>query len=133
MLFQQPQDDGCHRRNQHKQVSCPGPGLAPQEDDTLVRDYVPIKIGSEGCLYDKVSQTVFHTAGEGAFGCGPDFAETVLWKKPLYDAQVEYLESTGTQYIDTGIVPEVDDRILTLSTCTGQGYDTRWVVQAVLV
>lgn len=52
------------------------------QDDTLVRDYVPIKIGSEGCLYDKVSQTVFHTAGEGAFGCGPDFAETVLWQKP---------------------------------------------------
>ena len=73
------------------------------QNDTLVRDYVPIKIGSEGCLYDKVSQTVFHTAGEGAFGCGPDFAETVLWKKPLYDAQVEYLESDGTQWIDTGI------------------------------
>ena len=73
------------------------------QDDTLVRDYIPIKIGSEGCLYDKVSQTVFHTAGEGAFGCGPDFAETVLWKKPLYDAQVEYLESDGAQWIDTGI------------------------------
>ena len=24
------------------------------------------------------------------------------------------------------------DRILTLSTCTGRGHDTRWVVQAVL-
>lgn len=33
--------------------------------------------------------------------------------------------------IDTGIVPEVTDRIVTLSTCTGDGYDTRWVVQAV--
>ena len=33
---------------------------------------------------------------------------------------------------DTGIVPEVDDRILTLSTCTGRGHATRWVVQAVL-
>lgn len=35
--------------------------------------------------------------------------------------------------LDTGIVPEVDDHILTLSTCMGNGtYDTRWVVQAVL-
>lgn len=34
--------------------------------------------------------------------------------------------------IDTGIVPELGDRILTLSTCTGNGYSKRWVVQAVL-
>ena len=34
--------------------------------------------------------------------------------------------------IDTGIVPTEDDRILTLSTCTGRGYEARWVVQAVL-
>ena len=34
--------------------------------------------------------------------------------------------------IDTGIVPTVYDRILTLSTCTGNGHATRWVVQAVL-
>lgn len=32
--------------------------------------------------------------------------------------------------IDTGIVPTTGDRILTLSTCTGHGHDTRWVVQA---
>lgn len=32
--------------------------------------------------------------------------------------------------IDTGVVPTVEDRILTMSTCTGNGYDTRWVVQA---
>ena len=34
--------------------------------------------------------------------------------------------------IDTGITPTVYDRILTLSTCTGNGHATRWVVQAVL-
>lgn len=34
--------------------------------------------------------------------------------------------------IDTGIRPSADSRILTLSTCTGAGYSTRWVVQAVL-
>ena len=33
--------------------------------------------------------------------------------------------------IRTGIVPTADDYILTLSTCTGRGYRTRWVVQAV--
>ena len=33
--------------------------------------------------------------------------------------------------IDCGIVPETDDSIITLSTCTGNGHATRWVVQAV--
>jgi len=43
----------------------------------------------------------------------------------------EFIDSAlERSVIDTGIVPSVHDRILTLSTCTGQGYDTRWVVQA---
>lgn len=32
--------------------------------------------------------------------------------------------------IDTGVVPTLDDKILTLVTCTGRGYEARWVVQA---
>lgn len=34
--------------------------------------------------------------------------------------------------IDTGITPDTWDQILTLSTCTGNGHATRWIVQAVL-
>ena len=34
--------------------------------------------------------------------------------------------------IETGVIPEPGSQVLTLSTCTGQGYDTRWVVQGVL-
>ena len=33
---------------------------------------------------------------------------------------------------DTGIVPGAEDSIVTLSTCSGQGYSNRWVVQGVL-
>lgn len=33
--------------------------------------------------------------------------------------------------IDTGITPTAEDTIITLSTCSGGGRDTRWVVQAV--
>lgn len=36
----------------------------------------------------------------------------------------------GQSVIDTGITPTVYDKILTLSTCTGNGHATRWVVQA---
>lgn len=32
--------------------------------------------------------------------------------------------------IDTGITPETTDRVLTLSTCSGRGHTTRWVVHA---
>jgi len=31
---------------------------------------------------------------------------------------------------DTGVVPTVSDKIVTLSTCTGNGHATRWVIQA---
>ena len=34
--------------------------------------------------------------------------------------------------IQCGIVPDKDSSIITLSTCTGNGHATRWVVQAVL-
>lgn len=37
------------------------------------------------------------------------------------------LENTEIQ---TGIIPELTDRILTMSTCSGAGHSTRWLVQA---
>ena len=41
--------------------------------------------------------------------------------------------SMDNSEIYTGVTPSVSDRILTLSTCTGSGYENRRVVQAVLV
>lgn len=42
-----------------------------------------------------------------------------------------FLDScTERSVISTGVVPTVYDQILTLSTCTGNGHATRWVVQA---
>ena len=35
-------------------------------------------------------------------------------------------------WYDTGVVPEVGDRLVTLSTCTGNGHEKRTVVQGVL-
>ena len=40
--------------------------------------------------------------------------------------------ATDYSSYDTGIKPTIEDRIVTLSTCSGQGYTTRWVVQGVL-
>lgn len=47
-------------------------------------------------------------------------------KQKLIDFGLEH------SVIDTGIVPDPEGQILTLSTCTGRGHATRWVVQAVL-
>ena len=50
------------------------------------------------------------------------------------ESKQKFLEDcTKRSVISTGIVPQNEDRILTLSTCTGRGYSTRWVVQARLV
>lgn len=44
----------------------------------------------------------------------------------------EYIDFTlQDSELDTGIVPTTADQMLVLSTCTGRGYSTRWVVQAV--
>ncbi|MEG2176595.1 MAG: class B sortase [Oscillibacter sp.] len=39
-------------------------------------------------------------------------------------------DCVGRSVIKTQVVPTVNDQILTLSTCTGNGHATRWVVQA---
>jgi len=47
------------------------------------------------------------------------------------ETRVSFLtEALKNSNIDTGIKPEITDRILTLSTCSGAGYSTRWVVHA---
>lgn len=40
-------------------------------------------------------------------------------------------ECLAQRWVDNGIQPGVEDHIITLSTCTGNGHATRWVVQAV--
>ena len=67
-------------------------------DFNCLADFIPVRRGSTGYLYDKVSKQLFGNIGSGSFIIGPDKGNT------LYDAKVEYIQSTGTQWIDTGIV-----------------------------
>lgn len=39
---------------------------------TLVRDYIPVRVGTTGYLYDRVTGTLFGNQGTGAFLVGPD-------------------------------------------------------------
>ena len=60
--------------------------------DVVVGDFIPVRKGQVGYMYDRVSKQLFGNAGTGDFVLGQDIVE------------VDYLESSGTQYIDTGIV-----------------------------
>lgn len=41
-------------------------------DNTLARDYIPVRVGQTGYLYDKVSGRLFGNAGTDPFILGPD-------------------------------------------------------------
>ena len=40
--------------------------------DVLIADFAPVRIGTEGAMYDRVSEQLFRNAGTGAFTIGPD-------------------------------------------------------------
>lgn len=72
-------------------------------DDNLVRDMIPVRVGNIGYLFDKVSFQLFGNAGTGSFTLGPD----------MYDSRIEYLQATGTQWIDTEVDYDSTVRIMT--------------------
>ena len=65
----------------------------------------------------------------------PKITDCIYWvrydeeryKQKVIDFAIE------NSVVDAGITPGPQDRLITLSTCTGSGHATRWVVQAVLV
>lgn len=79
------------------------------ESGTLVRDLVPCRRDSdrEVGLYDMVHGTFYTNAGTGAFTCPLPLVEL-----PQGYTQVAYIESSGTQYIDTGFTPNQDTRVV---------------------
>lgn len=79
-------------------------GCQIYDNDVLVRDYVPMANGQGVCgLYDNVSH-VFYTSpnGNNFFGVREDNG------LPVGYTQCEYIESNGTQYIDTGVIGQAN-------------------------
>lgn len=57
----------------------------------------------------------------------------MVYYRELAGKEEEFVQyCLDNSVIDTGIVPEKGKEIVTLSTCTGNGYSRRWVVQGVL-
>lgn len=71
------------------------------DNGTLVRDYVPcLNEGGVAGLYDMVNGVFYGDAAGGAFMAGPVVLEYEL---PEGYEELEYIQSTGSQYINTGV------------------------------
>ena len=74
---------------------------------TLLRDYIPaVDQTGKAFFFDRVTHTIYDNAGSGE-----------SFKYP--PVELEYLESTGTQYIDTGVLPSEDLRTKVVQAFTG--------------
>lgn len=86
--------------------------------ESLIRDFVPCvsPAGAVG-LYDLVDGKFYGNSGTGVFFAGP--RKVTL---PEDFTQVEYIQSSGAEYVDTGFVPnqntrmEIDEQLLSTST-----------------
>ena len=77
------------------------------DGSTLVRDYVPVKDeNGVGYMFDKVTHSLFGNSGTGSFIVGDEIKNVVRFVNNDLDGYEigDYIESTGTQYIDTGYV-----------------------------
>lgn len=78
------------------------------DNGVLVRDFVPcVNPNGDVGLYDLVTAAFFGNSGTGSFVAG-----AVPRKLPDGYTQVEYIESSGTQYIDTGVKPNGNSRVV---------------------
>lgn len=69
--------------------------------DTLVRDFVPCsKSTGEVGLFDTINNVFYDNSGTSIFLAGPEVTEIKL---PSGYRRYSYIQSTGTQYIDTGV------------------------------
>ena len=66
---------------------------ATANDYVAVRDFVPCKKNGTVALYDKVSRSVFYPVG--TLAAGPEIIKNTKF--------VEWVESNGSQYVDTGV------------------------------
>lgn len=47
-------------------------GLKMWQGTTIIRDYIPVRVGQIGYMYDKVSKVLYGNVGTGDFTLGPD-------------------------------------------------------------
>lgn len=85
------------------------------EKTTLVRDFIPCRTsdGTVG-LWDDVNSIFYTNAGTGAFIGGPLTSVSL----PSGYRRLNYIKSTGTQYIDTNFTPTYSSHVVMDVECT---------------
>lgn len=63
------------------------------QNGNLVRDFIPVRVGTTGYLYDRVSKKLFGNLGTGDFVLGPDKAVPIL-------SLHRYAAPTVTEWVD---------------------------------
>lgn len=85
------------------------------DNNTLVRDFIPcIDENNVPYMFDKVTHSAFLNQGTGQFSYGDaikERTETLRAVPIIRHLPLNYLESTGTQYIDTGYMPKQDTKV----------------------
>lgn len=96
------------------------------DNGTLVRDFIPCKNvdGTVG-LWDDVNGVFYGNAGTGTFTEGPVVAIAV---DSLEITELEYIQSSGTQFIDSGFIPNQDTRIKVECAFVPSTTDTRFLL-----
>lgn len=110
------------------------------QNSTLVRDFIPVRIGSVGYMYDKVTKQLFANKGTGNFVLGNDVSNAVIPQQRcvlyfgsqrsvvferLYE-EYEWLVGDGSAYIDTLVSDLTNvDFIRCHYSCTGTMVDNR--------
>ena len=89
------------------------------ENGVLVQDLIPVIKNNVGYMYDLVSKKLLSNIGAGEFLYGPIVSH--------YDAEVEYLESTGTQWIDTTHKPTETTEIFVRGAFTADTTSNQYV------
>ena len=73
----------------------------------LQRLLIPAKNASGAIgMYDAITGTFYANVGSGSYTAGPEIADTDVTFK-----QVEYIQSSGTQYVDTGFKHNQNTRV----------------------
>ncbi|WP_298016616.1 hypothetical protein [uncultured Dysosmobacter sp.] len=76
------------------------------DNGALVRDYIPCMDAADNIgLYDVQNGVFYPNSGTGTFSSGPPIV-----RLPDGYQQVEYIQSSGTQYIDSGVIPNANTK-----------------------
>lgn len=76
------------------------------QGENLVRHFIPC-LDDDGvpCMYDLVNDNVYYKEGDGEFNYPRDYPSS-NYNLPAGFKKCVYLQSDGTQWIDTGVIPD---------------------------